>query len=105
LDPQRRLPVLTTPTVEYILGPSSGPEALLDVEIDALRRVCASTARTQPWPYLTVGSRVRIRSGAFSGIEGILVSDAGQDRLILSVTLLQRSVSLEVYRAWIVPLV
>ena len=49
----------------------------------------------QPWPYLEAGDRVRIRAGALRGLEGILISVKGNQRLVLSVTLLRRSVAVE----------
>jgi transcription antitermination factor NusG len=42
------------------------------------------------------GDIVRITSGGLAGLEGILIKSKGQDRLVLSVTLLQRSVATEV---------
>ena len=101
-DSRRRLPVLTTPAVRSILGPPNFPEPIPDAEIGALRTVCQSGIHAVPCPYLAVGSKVHIEDGPLSGIDGILV-EAKQTRLILSVSLLQRSVALEVDRAWIAP--
>jgi transcription antitermination factor NusG len=47
-------------------------------------------------PYLEVGSKVRIEAGALRGLEGILMELKGKRRLILSITLLQRSVAVEI---------
>jgi transcription antitermination factor NusG len=55
----------------------------------------STAVRNQPWPFLEVGDRVRIESGPLSGLEGLLVEFRGSHRLILSVTLLQRSVAVE----------
>lgn len=104
LDVTRRLPILTTPGVDYILGSNGEPEAIPEDEIDAIERVIRSGAAVGPWPFLKTGSRVRVERGSFSGVDGILVSERGFDRLILSITMLQRSVSVEIDRAWIRPL-
>ncbi len=55
-----------------------------------------SSLARQPWPYLEVGERVRIQSGALRGLAGILVALKGNYRLVLSVTLLKRSVAVEI---------
>jgi transcription antitermination factor NusG len=51
---------------------------------------------------LEIGERVRVSTGTLSGVEGILVNFKGSHRVVLSVSLLQRSVALEVDLDWIV---
>ena len=38
------------------------------------------------------------------GVEGLLLKTQGTDRLILSIEMLQRSISVEIERAWVRPL-
>jgi transcription antitermination factor NusG len=52
--------------------------------------------RAEPHPFLKVGRRVRIRGGAFEGLEGILVRRRGQYRVVIFVDLIQRSMAVEV---------
>jgi transcription antitermination factor NusG len=104
LDVLNRLPILTTPGVDYILGTNGEPEPLPEQEIGAIQRVVNSGAAARPWPFLKAGSRVRVEHGAFTGVEGILLTERGADRLVLSIALLQRSVSVEIDRTWIRPL-
>ena len=73
-------------------------------EIEAIQFAIASEVPTQPWPYLAIGERVRIHTGKLSGLEGILVNFKGNHRVVLSVSLLQRSVALEVDLAWVTSL-
>ena len=52
-----------------------------------------------PWsshPFLKIGQRVRIRSGALDGTEGILVSRNGDRTLVISVDAIQRSLAVRV---------
>ena len=52
-----------------------------------------------PWsnhPFLKIGQRVRIRSGALNGLEGILVSRNGDRTLVLSVDAIQRSLAVRI---------
>jgi hypothetical protein len=55
----------------------------------------------QPWPYLRVGDIVRVQYGALRDLEGILVEVKKRHRLVVSVTLLQRSVAVEIDRDWV----
>jgi transcription antitermination factor NusG len=97
-----RLPILKMPAVMAILGMGKQPEPIPDVEIDALQTVCKAGVNTIPYPYLTAGAKVRINEGPLTGVEGILLASK-QTRLILSVTLLQRSIAVEVDAEWIAP--
>jgi len=57
-----------------------------------------------PWPFLRIGQRVRVEYGALRDVEGILLQTKGTQRLVLSVSLLQRSVAVEVDRDCVTPL-
>jgi transcription antitermination factor NusG len=102
-DAQHRLPILTTPGVDSIIGVGGVPRAIEDSEIEAIRNLVESGASPQPWPYLREGDPVRIEFGAFSGVTGFLVKTRGVDRLVLSIHMLQRSISIEIDRAWVRP--
>src|SRR5271168_2837855 len=95
-DPQDRLPILKTPGVMQIVGFKNGPVAVDESEIQALQTIVAAGAPHQPWPFLTAGDRVRIESGPLLGLEGILTEVRRSHRLVLSVTLLQRSLAVEI---------
>ncbi len=94
-DPQWRLPILKTPGVIQIVGNHREPAPVDEHEITAIQTLIATAVRNQPWPFLEVGDKVRIESGPLSGLEGLLVEFRGSHRLVLSVTLLQRSVAVE----------
>src|SRR4051812_39488464 len=101
-DPNIRLPILKIPTVMSVLGLGKIPQPIPDTEVHALQTVCKAGIHAVPYPFLTVGAKVRINEGPLTGVEGILVQ-AKEARLILSVSLLQRSVAVEVDTAWIAP--
>lgn len=103
LDVNRRLPVLMTPGVEYLVGFGGIPQPIPESEIAAIETVMNSGLLAQPWPFLRSGHRVRIEMGALRGVEGTLVRTQGADRLVLSVELLQRSLSVAVERSWVRP--
>ncbi len=95
-DADKRLPVLTAPGVFGIVSFGGVPHPLDDGEVSSVKALVASGKETQPWPYLKTGERVLIGSGPLSGVEGNLVQIKNQLRLVVSVTLLQRSVAVEV---------
>ncbi len=100
-DPQDRLPIMKTPGVMQIVGVNRVPVPVDEVEIAAIQTLVASGIPNQPWPFLQVGERVRIESGSLRGLEGILMDFKGTQRLVLSITLLQRSVSVEIDSAFV----
>jgi transcription antitermination factor NusG len=95
-DGHFRAPILKTPGVLSIVGTPAGPTPIETPEIDALRRTWGSGVACRPWPFIQRGERVRVRRGAFAGVEGLLVQAKKGYRLVLSVTLLERSVAIEV---------
>src|SRR5215468_11047260 len=102
-DFQDRRPVVTTPGVLQIVGYGRTAIPVSEQEIQALQLAVSSGIARQPWPYLEVGQRVRVIYGTLTGLEGILVNLKGNHRVVLSVSLLQRSVAMEVETSWLVP--
>jgi transcription antitermination factor NusG len=103
-DPKERLPILTAPGVVDVVGLGKQPEPIPHAEIERIRRMVESGLLITPYPYLQVGQAVLIERGPLSGVEGILVEVKGQVRLVVSVNLLQRSVSAEVDRRAVRPI-
>ena len=101
-DLRLRQAVLKTPGVFSIVSLGKIPEPIRDSEISALQSVCRSGLSATPYPTPQIGSIVRLHDGPLRGIEGVLVEDQ-KTRLIVSVTLLQRSVAVVIDRAWIAP--
>jgi len=100
----QRRPIVITPGVLQVVGCGRTPTPVEEREIEAIQFAIASEVPRQPWPYLAIGERVRIHTGRLSGLEGILVNFKGNHRVVLSVSLLQRSVALEVDLAWVASL-
>jgi transcription antitermination factor NusG len=103
LNPNDRLPVLTTPGVVGLVGFGKGPSPVPDVEIERVRKMVNSGLITTPWPFLEVGQQVILDRGPLAGLEGILEEVEKGPRLVVSIPLLQRSVSTEVDRSWVRP--
>ena len=91
-----RLKVLRTDGVFNFVGVRQQGTAIPDEQIDAVRTVVEEHLTWQCHPFLKIGQRVRIRSGALSGIEGILLSRNGDRSLVISVDAIQRSLSVRI---------
>lgn len=92
----RRLEVITTPSVHSFVGMGGRPAPIPDADIAAIQRTVTSLARVEPHPFLKCGDWVRVKHGPLEGIEGILVRKKNRLRLILSVELLRQAISVEV---------
>ena len=103
-DVNDRLPILTTPGVIGIVGAGKTPVPVDLDEIEAVRAILRSGLAAQPWPSLAVGSKVYIERGPLAGLEGIITNTDKVYRLIVSVSLLQRSVAVEIDREWARPI-
>ena len=103
-SPLNRLPILSIPGVVHVVGVGRTPIPIDESEIAAIQAAIKSGLPSQPWPFLQVGNRVRIEYGPLCGLEGILSGFRGHQRLVLSVTLLQRSIAVQVDAAWVQPL-
>jgi len=99
-----RIPILKTPSVISIVGIGATPTPIDECEIAAIQRAVASGFGLSPHPFLQIGQRVRINGGSLCGLEGIIADVRKRDHLILSVTLLQRSVAVEIDSAWATPI-
>lgn len=103
-DPQNRLPVLMAPGVLSVVRSGKTLLAVDGEEIETIRSLLNSHAPVYPHPYLKAGRRVRIEGGALDGVEGLLVAVRSEYRVIASITILQRSVSVEIDPARLRPI-
>jgi transcription antitermination factor NusG len=91
-----RLKVLRTPGVLSFVGSERVGTPIPDEEIESLQIAIRQKIPFAVHPFISVGNRVRIRGGALDGVEGTLLGHSGDKRLVISVELLQRSVSFRV---------
>jgi transcription antitermination factor NusG len=104
LDPLNRFPILTIPGVSRIVGAAKNPVPIDKTEIEAIQVAVKSGLPSQPWPFMKIGQTVRIERGPLRGLEGILSDFRNNHRLVLSVTLLQRSIAVQVEDTWVTPI-
>jgi len=73
--------------------------------MEAIQATVSSGLSVEPWVFLEVGQRVRLQEGPLAGVEGIFVGEAKQERIVVSVTLLKRSMAVAIERHWAAPVV
>jgi len=100
-DSRFTLPVVACPGVVHILCRGNIPEVVDPAEIHALQTVAMKARTLVPHPMLEWGEKIRIREGPLADVEGIVLRDEGGPRLVVSISLLQRSVVAEVDRDWL----
>ena len=103
MDLRQRVPLLDTPGVAAIVGVGKCAMPVPDDDIAGIEKIVASGLPVAPWPFLKAGQFVYINRGPLAGMEGIVVASKNQTRLIVSVDMLQRSVTVEIENDWAEP--
>ena len=85
---------ISTQGVIRIVGFGGKPAEVDLEEIEALELLSRSRLLREPWKYLPNGTQVLVESGPLAGVRGIIISGDNTRQLIISVTLLQRSVAI-----------
>ncbi|MGE5112458.1 MAG: transcription termination/antitermination protein NusG [Acidobacteriaceae bacterium] len=90
-----RLNILRVPSVVLMVGRGAQPTALPDQEV-AVLKARLSQISAQPHPFMSIGDKVRVKSGPLEGLEGFLVHKKNQTRFVLSMDLIMQAMSVEI---------
>ncbi len=102
-EKDKRLPILMLPSVLHVVGIGKEPVPVDSAEIASIQVIADSPLCNEPWPFLNTGERVQVISGPLSGAQGVILDVKNKYRLIASLTLLRRSVAVEIDREWVQP--
>jgi transcription termination/antitermination protein NusG len=91
-----RLTVLQSQGVLCFVGSVARAEPIPDEEIDSLSKVLKNSSELADHPVLTEGMLVAVIHGPLQGVKGRLVREARYARLVLSITLIQRAIAIEI---------
>lgn len=91
---QRAL-VLSAPGVIRILSANGRPVPIPPAEIEAVRLCLAETTRLERHSIVEGGTRVRVRSGPFLGLEGTVVRQNETCKVLVSIAAIHQAVALE----------
>lgn len=103
LSVENRLKVIKTKGVVRILGTKGVPTPIPAHQINAIQKAVDSKNDVSPYPYLKKGQLVRVIGGPLNGVEGIFVSDKGKGKLVVSIDILHRAVSVAIEEADVEP--
>ena len=95
LNPSMQNKAISTPGVIRIVGFGGKPAPVAAEEIEALQLLSQSKYLREPWRYLPDGTAVLVETGPLTGIQGTICQDESKRRLVISITLLQRSVAIQ----------
>ena len=95
-DLNDKLNVLSTKGVIRILGVNGTPTPIPDQQVNSIKSLLESNLKFDLYSYLVEGREVEVVNGPLMGAHGKIEQRRGQNRLILSVDLIQRAVSVEV---------
>jgi transcription termination/antitermination protein NusG len=98
-DAKDRLRLFMIPGVTAVMSFGEKPLAIPENEICALQNIIDSGLHYEPWLFLNVGQPARIKSGPLKGLDGILVEGRKNRRFIVPISLLRRSVAVEIEKA------
>jgi transcription antitermination factor NusG len=93
--------VLSVPGILSVVGIGRTPIPVDSNEIAAVQLVGQAGFRLRPWSYVEIGEVVRLDRGPLQGLTGIVLQYKSESKLILSVTLLKRSIAVEIDRNWV----
>lgn len=91
-----RLTALRIDGVYGLVGSRGEGTPIPDEQIDAVQKIMAERLPWRSHVFLKIGQRVRIRSGALDGVEGILIARSGESTLIVSIDAIQRSLAVRI---------
>lgn len=101
--PAQRLQIGSVAGVHSIVGFAAQPAAVDEEELEALVRVSESRLPVGPAPFPALGRPCRLVRGPLEGIRGVLMGEHEKPLVVVGLTLLQRSISVEVEASWVGP--
>ena len=96
LNSDDRTRVYRVESVHGFVGTRGAGIPIPDEQIESVRRVLSQPAPCRSHPFLKVGQRVRVCGGAMDGVEGIFLSENGDQSLVISVEVIQRSLAVRI---------
>jgi len=104
LAPSRRALVTSTPGATGLVRVGNKLAPIPEEEIEAVRKMVNSGLDVQPWPFLRAGQKVTVVTGPLTGVTGIVLELKKEYRLLVSIEMLQRSISVEIDHDSVTPI-
>lgn len=94
-DSLNRSQILTVPGVNAVAGFGPRITPIAESELESLRTVLNSGMAFGPCPFIAAGNRGRVESGPLAGTEGFVTALNNKLRLVVSVSMIQRSLAVD----------
>jgi len=104
LDSACRFPLLTIPGVLNFVSLGKTPIPIDDAEIASVQAVVRFDLLTEPRSFVDDGLRVRLQRGPLAGTEGILIDATKRQQMVVNLTILRRSIAVNIDSQWVEPL-
>jgi transcription antitermination factor NusG len=91
---EERVRCLATNRISRVLTVEQPAQLVFDLR--QFRQLIAANAPLTIEARLAPGRRVRVRQGAFAGVEGIVLKRRGETRLLVAINFLQKGASVEI---------
>jgi len=95
-DLNRKLEVLQTVGVRWLVENGGNACEIRGSEIESLRKICSVGFDVKPHPFLKQGDLVRISRGPLAGTRGYFLREKNHCRVVVAVELLRKGVSVEI---------
>jgi transcription antitermination factor NusG len=90
-----RLQILRISGVSRFVGFDGTPVALAEDDIDRIRTILNQGYSVEPHPYIKIGCRVRVVSGALQGMEGVIARKKNRSRFVITLDMIRQSMAVE----------
>ncbi len=94
--PAQRLQIAAISGVHSIVGFAAQPAPVDEDELEAWRRVSDARLAVSPAPFPAYGRPCRIGRGPLEGIRGVCLGSSSDPRVVISLSLLQRSIAVPI---------
>jgi transcription antitermination factor NusG len=102
-DVTQREPVVTVGSVIQVVGFGQGPTPVDATELEQVRAAIGSGMPITPCGHFEKGQPVQVQEGPLAGLKGAFVRYHGVNRLVLTVSLIQRSILVELDAFGVIP--
>lgn len=99
IDPRHKLPVISCDGVVHIVSIEGKAAEIPEEQITAIRQLVDSTLALDPCPFIEEGDPVQVVAGPLTGVKGRLLKKGPDARLVVSIELIGRAVSVQVHAA------
>jgi len=96
LNSADRTRVYRVESVHGFVGTRGAGMPIPDEQIESVRTALSQPTPCRSHPFLRVGQRVRVCGGAMDGVEGVFLSENGDQSLVISVEVIQRSLAIRI---------